>query len=477
MFYKIKNYILYRQYENYGYITDNSLFGYRYLSDDTKYPGEEYVSESGAIMLGALSKTPKHIEDIIEHLMGIFSGVAREELKQDLIDFFDYFVEKGFLSRGITFDECVEDIIIKGESVSINEKNTPLLSDNCSVETSGENAFLRSLHIEVANECNERCIHCYIPHEYKTKTIKTELFYKLVEEARDMNMLNITISGGEPLLHKDIIKFLKKCRQLDMSVNVLSNLTMLTDEIVAEMKNNPLLSVQTSIYSMTPEIHDSITKVNGSFERTKNALIKLKKLGIPLQISCPIMKQNLDTFKDVIDFGKKNEISVTVDYVIFASYDHSNCNLINRLSLEEVGEAFDKQVSVEYVETLRDIAREKHLLSGNDPICTICQYYICVDADGSAFPCIGWQEKVIGNLNRDSLREVCENSKEIKALKKITRNDFPKCVQCKDRGYCTVCMMSNSNESSTKNPFEVNDYHCKVAALIHSKVNSYIAEK
>ena len=106
-----------------------------------------------------------------------------------------------------------------------------------------------------------------------------------------MNIINVTLSGGEPLIHKDFLQFLAKCREFDLSVNVLTNLTLLTDEIVSEMKKNPLLSVQTSLYSMDPSVHDSITKVKGSFDKTKNGVLKLLSAGIPLQISCPIMKQ------------------------------------------------------------------------------------------------------------------------------------------------------------------------------------------
>ena len=84
---------------------------------------------------------------------------------------------------------------------------------------------------------------------------------------------------------------------------------------------------------MDPSVHDSITKVKGSFDKTKNGVLKLLSAGIPLQISCPIMKQNKDSFIDVVKWGNKNNIAVLVDYVIFAAYDNSNCNLINRLSL------------------------------------------------------------------------------------------------------------------------------------------------
>ena len=473
MYYKINDYILFRNCKDYGFITDNSMFGYRFLDDKTKLPGEEFVSESGAAILSALSKTPQHIDAIVENLLSVFTDVEYDELKSDTRDFLNYFAERGFLSSGSTYDECDSRRIIDEEDATASSAS--IVVGECAKTIINENAYLRSLHIEVANECNERCVHCYIPHEYKTKMISSDLFYRLIKEARDMNMINITLSGGEPLLHKDIISFLRKCRELDLSVNVLSNLTLLTDEIASEMKKNPLLSVQVSIYSMDPSIHDSITKVKGSFERTIAALTKLKEMDVPLQISCPIMKQNLNTFDDVVAFGKENNIAVAANYVIFGSYDHTNRNLENRLSIDEVGLAFDKQSSdKEYICALSDLAKEKILLSPQDSICTICRYYICVSAEGYAFPCAGWQDKVIGDLNRQSLREICESSKEMKALKQIKWEDFPKCINCEDRGYCTVCMMSNSNESTNKDPFMINGYHCKVAAMIHKKVDSYL---
>lgn len=58
MYYKIKDNIMFRRYKEYGYITDNSLFGYKLLDDVRLFPGEKYVSDSGAVMLECLSKTP-----------------------------------------------------------------------------------------------------------------------------------------------------------------------------------------------------------------------------------------------------------------------------------------------------------------------------------------------------------------------------------------------------------------------------------
>ena len=470
MYYRIKENVLFRKYNEYGYITDNSMFGYRSLNDNSIWPGEEYVSQSGAIMLDVLDKIPKDIDSIIEKLLEIFVDVDLEELKSDAIEFYDMFVAAGLLASGKTYEECKNkvDKTIQNEG---GKYENLIVSGECSKNIFNQNDFLRSLHIEVASECNERCVHCYIPHEDKLKMIKSSLFYSIIEEGRNMNIINVTLSGGEPLLHKDFVRFLSRCRELDLSVNVLTNLTLLTDEILEEMKKNPLLSVQTSIYSMNSEVHDTITKVKGSFEKTKNNLLRLKECGIPLQISCPIMKENQDSFINVVEWAKENDISIATEYVIFASYDHTNCNLSHRLTVEEIGKAFDVQTSEVLLENLYQLACEKNEQKSDDSVCSVCRYYLCIAANGTVFPCIGWQTKIIGDLNKQSIREVWEDNEEIKRLRDIKWSDFTKCLECNDRGYCTVCMMSNSNENADGDPFRINDYHCKVAAMIHKKVD------
>ncbi len=476
MYFKIKDYVMFRQYKDYGYLTDNSMFGYIMINDSLRMPGERFVSESGAVMLGELTKEPKDIEIIINALLDIFVDVSYEELKQDTIDFFMQFVNEGFLSVGNSIDECL-DFKFEDEYINNSELKNEVVMDDYSKHIFSQNDFLRSLHIEIANECNERCLHCYIPHELKTKTIDSSLFFKIVEEGRDLNILNITLSGGEPLLHKDFVVFLKRCRELDLSVNVLTNLTLLTDEIIEEMVKNPLLCVQTSIYSMNPEIHDTITKMKGSLEKTKTNVLKLLNIGIPVQISCPVMKQNKDSFGEVVSWGKEHNITVATDYVIFASYDHTSCNLVNRLSLEEVDDVFDSQLTKEYAVYLYDSAKEKYAMTADDPICSICRYYLCISAEGDVFPCVGWQNNKLGNLQEKSIKEIWQDSSEIKCLREIKRNSFPRCVSCEDRGYCTVCMMSNSNENEDGDAFRVNEFHCKVAAMMRSRVESIIEMK
>lgn len=477
MYYKIRNDVLFRKYQGHGYIADNSEYGYRMLNDNHQYLGEKYVSASGAIMLSMLSKSPRSIDDVVEELSQIFTGVEYEMLKQDTAEFFDLFVDEGFLSRGEAIDTCTDQFI----------ENTPKLRGCDQIQegivkndyTDGDispNEFLRSIHIEIADACNERCIHCYIPNERKNNVIDSALFYRIIEEGRKMNIIHVTLSGGEPLLHKDILGFLKRCRKLELSVNILSNLTLLTDDIISEMKKNSLLSVQVSLYSMDAVVHDSITKLNGSFEKTKNGILRLCDEGIPVQISCPIIKQNKDSYIDVLHWGWAHNIAVATEPVIFAAYDHSGCNLENRLSIEEVDDVLTVQMQEGYAESIRKTAKDKEKLTENDPICSVCRYSFCVMASGKVFPCAGWQNNVIGDLNRQTVQEVWETSDKIKELRQIKWSRFSQCVDCKDRGYCTVCMMWNSNENSDGDPFRINEHRCNVAAITHRKVDSVLQE-
>lgn len=472
MYYKIRDDVLFRKYQGHGYIADNSEYGYRMLDDNRRYLGEKYVSASGAVMLSMLGKSPRSIDDVVGELSQIFIGVEYEMLKQDTVDFFDLFVDEGFLSRGETIDACTDQFVETAPKLGNDAQiQDGIVTNDCTGGEISPNEFLRSIHIEIADACNEHCIHCYIPNECKNNMIDSALFYRIIEEGRKMNIIHVTLSGGEPLLHKDIVDFLKKCRKLELSVNVLSNLTLLTDDIISEMKENTLLSVQVSLYSMDAAVHDSITKLSGSFEKTKAGILRLCDEGIPVQISCPIIKQNKDSYVDVLHWGWAHNIAVATEPVIFAVYDHSGRNLENRLSLEEVDDVLTVQMQEGCAESIRKTAEDKEKLTENDPICSVCRYSFCIMASGKVFPCAGWQNNVIGDLNHQTIQEIWETSEKIQELRQIKRSRFSQCVACKDRGYCTVCMMWNSNENSDGDPFRINEYRCNVAAITHSKVD------
>jgi radical SAM protein with 4Fe4S-binding SPASM domain len=269
------------------------------------------------------------------------------------------------------------------------------------------------------------------------------------------------------MVHKNFCDFLRKCKEYDFSVNVLSNLTLLDNEIINEMKANSLLGVQVSLYSMNPNIHDEITQMKGSFEKTINAILQLIENDIPLQISCPIMKQNKNCYDDVVKWAKNHKIHAGDDYGIIAGNNHTTQNLTCRLSINEIKEVInDKAVNdPKYLEQLEMEAEKKKNITPNDFVCSVCHYSICITDNGNVYPCAGWHDYIVGNVKETSLHDIWNNSEKVQYLRSVRNQEFPKCMQCTDKEFCTICMVRNANENPMGDPFAVNEYFCSISKL------------
>lgn len=470
---------MFRNYNDFGLITDNRNYSYKKLHDNNIIVGDKIVSDIGAIFLSVLSQRPQQIEEIVNKLIAFVPDVEHDTIHKDAVEFYDFLENEGFLVSGNTPDECCQNDkkIFKGvNGEKACEKTEITLTEN-KYDTQdyfdnyfGKKPQLRNIHIEITSVCNERCIHCYIPHEYKNRHMKMDLFNKILFESKEMNLLNFTLTGGEPMLHPNFLEMIDKCKKENISLNILSNLTVLSEEIVNGLKNNPLINIQTSLYSMDPEIHDEITKIKGSFNLTKDAIKKLVSNNVNLQICCPIMKQNMYCYRDVIEWAKKMNIEVSSDYVIIGRYNSDMGNLNCRLSYDDVHK-IEINHQLADLDFLNKEIEEKKRLTLEDNICTVCRYSFCISENGEVYPCAGWQSYVVGNSRKSTIGQIWEESPKIKYLQNLKIKDFKACVQCDDRIYCSICMVRNANENSSGDPKKVSKYHCEIARL---KKNIYI---
>lgn len=476
MYFKIKSNIIFRNYDTFGYITDNRNFGYKLLNNSDNHIGDKILSEIGAFYIFILGKNTQTLDEIAIQINNRFQDVDIDTIKQDANEFYSMLEKDGFVVSGNSIEECNEkDFKFTYKTIKpeiIIDSNFICFKPDKSTQDFFEEFYngrpqLTNIHLEICSKCNERCVHCYIPNEEKNSQIDSILFYDILEQCKNLNLIHITISGGEPMLHKNFIDFLKKCRKYNFSVNVLSNLTLLSDEIIHEMKANPLLGVQVSLYSMNSDIHDEITQTKGSFKKTKSSILKLIENDIPLQISCPIIKQNKDCYKEVVNWAKKHGVYAGDDYIIIAKYNHTTQNLTCRLSISEIEKVIkDKSENDSiYLENIKTDAENSKEFSPDDYVCSICESTICISDNGVVYPCAGWQDFVLGNIRDKTLEEIWNSSEDVKYLRNLRKKDFPKCIKCTDREYCTMCMVRNANEDPTGNPLVVNEYFCDIARL------------
>jgi radical SAM protein with 4Fe4S-binding SPASM domain len=306
--------------------------------------------------------------------------------------------------------------------------------------------------------------------------MELSLILRVLDEAKEMGTLQLTLSGGELFMHKDVATILYHAQKNDFSISILSNLILLTDKHIKLLKQiNPSL-VQVSLYSMKAEEHDLITKVKGSFRRTKSSIERLVAADIPVQISCPVMKLNRKSYKNVLIYANKLRTKAYTDFIMMAQSDYNTNNLAQRINLNETRELiqdmleFDKDYldnTLQQEPKSRDIEKFKKM-----PICGVGVDNICLTANGDYYPCAGWQGMVVGNAYKQSLKDVWENSEQLKQLRTITNGSFPECIICDARDYCAMCLVRNYNEN-TGDMFKINKHFCDVAFLNKKMVEEW----
>lgn len=469
MYYSFNKDTYFRSYGKIGYITSTGLFT------------DRLVDAAGSIFLDALSENPQHIDKICNSIASCFIDSNFEEIKQDAIDFYNIFIDDGFVVSGKDKTEC--DKNKQGftyeaiEPKTIKRDFTPeKLRAEPSTQNSLESLFLldpqlTSFQIELTSQCNERCLHCYIPHELKDGYIESDLFYNVLDQLEGLKTWSITLSGGEPMLHPQFKEFLYETKKRGFYVNVLSNLTLLDDEIINIMSEGNKSSVQVSLYSMNPKNHDKITQLNGSHAKTVASIRRLIDADVPIQISCPTMKENKNDFGEVLRWAHKHKIRATTDYSIMAEYNNDTSNLSHRLDPEECEEVIQDILNwdIDYQNQVLSSNFEQQAQEySNDLDAALCGVGIstcCMVSNGSVYPCAGWQSYTCGNLNNESLEDIWMHSEKMNKLRSLRRRDMKACIGCDMQTFCSPCMVRNANESPTGDPFEINPYFCEVAKV------------
>ncbi|SHF32620.1 Radical SAM superfamily enzyme, MoaA/NifB/PqqE/SkfB family [Marinitoga hydrogenitolerans DSM 16785] len=158
--------------------------------------------------------------------------------------------------------------------------------------------FPSSLTLEISQKCPLNCIHCY----NNCSLFGTDIEYNIIDKIIELfsnKVYEITISGGEPFLHKNLNNIVKK----------LSNkfkLNLLTTGFLDISYNYKILNffddIQISLYSYNEEKHDDFTKKNGSWNKTMNFIKLLNDIGLidKITISTIITPQNINELEDFI---------------------------------------------------------------------------------------------------------------------------------------------------------------------------------
>src|ERR1700734_2048309 len=148
-----------------------------------------------------------------------------------------------------------------------------------------------SVQLDLTYRCNERCVHCYLDHHDHGEMTTAEI-KDLLEQMAEAGVFYLTISGGEILMRRDFFEILEYARELTFCVKLKTNGILIRKKEADRIKALGVESVQISIYSHLPAVHDAITKLPGSLEGSIQAIRLLREHGIHVIIANVLMIQN-----------------------------------------------------------------------------------------------------------------------------------------------------------------------------------------
>jgi len=300
---------------------------------------------------------------------------------------------------------------------------------------------LSSISWIINNKCNLKCLHCYtdsgkeIRPDYSEEEIEA-----LCTSIGTVSPKAIYISGGEPLLDKDVMYYVRGARKIARDVLwICSNGTVITDEVLNMAHREGVNGFSVSLQHSNPEKADIISGGKGVYEKVIDGLTRIKNAGFKLALEMTVLKQNYDIIDDIIQIA----VNLKVDVITFkrfrpigrgkTNYDclgfspeeyHKVLHHLFQCSLHQKEMEFvveDPLFGIEIYEYFKEKPRSDEFQEyhGAYERCGAGIDWVGVDPLGNVSPCplLRYTGLVIGNITKQPLNEIVETSEDICTLK------------------------------------------------------------
>lgn len=393
------------------------------------------INESGAILMteyvknvnafGDKAMSEKDLEEIIaktfKGVKKVFPRVKDEVLKDDLYYYVGLF-----------------EAVAKGEAVE----------DGCETLTIGEYAkYMTAPHrmdllvSAMAKEgrwnCNQKCVHCYAADQKcaEEKELSTDDWKKIIKILRKLKISQVTFTGGEPTMRKDIPELIKEARWFITRLN--TNGVNLTEEYCNELRLAELDNLQVTFYSCDEDIHNRLVGAP-NYQKTLAGIRNALAAGINMSINTPICRLNKD-YKKTLEFLHDLGITyVTCSGLILTGNAREKESEDLRIEGEELYGSLKEAVEYAYANDMEIsftspglVSQERLSQMGLDiPSCGACLSNMAVTPSGNVVPCQSWlSDEPLGNILKDKWKKIWNDPR----CRKIRENSAKEEQNCQLR--------------------------------------------
>ena len=210
----------------------------------------------------------------------------------------------------------------------------------------------KNLIFEITTRCNHNCQHCYnvwkIPDiNYPTDELSFKKIKKLLEKViPETDCRVFTLTGGEPLLHPDFFRTIEFLNKYDLQLNLITNGTLLTENNIKWLIQHKIDIFELPLLSDKRSVHDSLSGVDGAFDKVTEAIVKIRKYGGRVILVFVATKKNIKDLEGVI------KIAVALN---------SQGLMFNRFNVGGIGIKFMDELLPSHEELKEALALANHL--------------------------------------------------------------------------------------------------------------------
>ena len=294
--------------------------------------------------------------------------------------------------------------------------------------------------------CNLRCPHCYLSAGKKAeRELSTEECLRLLPEMQGLGTEMVILTGGEPLLRKDIYELARAASELGLWVVMGTNGVLVNDAVAQKMLECGVKGVGISIDSIDPEKHNRFRGGPNAWEHSVRALEVCKANGLEVLVQTTVMDMNRQEIPQLIDFARqKGAWSFNLYYLVQTGRGQRLNDLTPEQTESSLRDLVDIQeqyrpmlVRSKCAPQFKRIAYQQGLGGLESGGCMAGTQYCRITPEGNVTPC-PYMTVVAGNVLEQSFTEIWNESPVLTALRDPSRLKG-RCGACEYKELCGGC--------------------------------------